>query len=104
MTPAKADPHVCAECGQVDFFHCPKGTPDQFGVSIWCASDGPKQANGGRKRVDIPLSEWQATHGRIAQPALAVERIKSAEPGIQLDMMSTWELTPTGAGDGRPGY
>jgi DNA modification methylase len=36
--------------------------------------------------------------------ALAVERIKSAEPGIQLDMMSTWELTPTGAGDGRPGY
>jgi ubiquinone/menaquinone biosynthesis C-methylase UbiE len=32
--------------------------------------------------------------------ALAVERIKSAEPGIQLDMMSTWELTPTGAGDG----
>jgi hypothetical protein len=89
VTATKADPHVCADCGHVDFFHCPKGAPDQFGVSIWCASDGPKQPKG-RKRVDIPLSEWEAVHGLrpITTPALAVERITSAEPGIQLDLLA----------------
>lgn len=77
--------YVCAECGQADYFHCPRGTPSGPAmVSIWCSSDGPKPPKG-RKRRDIPLAEWEIENDGITMTAI-VPTDPSDDP--QLDFFS----------------